>query len=426
MKPEIIHKTRDVYGITRDLPENYVSRKGVDDEFVNSLDRKKHIVIFGSSKQGKTCLRKKCLSSDKYILIQCSGSWDISQINQNILKRAGYELETSTKLTSSGKSKITATISESLLALLSQVGSEREETKSKETIHEPLELDTEDVNDVIEALNKIRFNKYIILEDFHYLKQETQEAFSIELKAFHENSDYCFIVIGVWSDENKLIVYNGDLTSRVISINADKWSKLDLHKVIITGGQLLNISFSDKIRHEIVDSSYENVYIVQEACFKACESLGISETQERYRYIDEEIDVEKLIKKIVNQQSGRYNSFLANFADGFQDTSLQMHKWILYAILMSELSKLDNGLKFHDIKRCIRSKHPRGGDLNIGNLTQALKSTVSLQTSKGIKPIIVDYDDTNSRLHVVDKGFMIWLRHQDKNELLEICGLPTD
>lgn len=26
-----------------------------------------------------------------------------------------------------------------------------------------------------------------------------------ELKAFHENSNLCFIVIGVWLDENKLV-----------------------------------------------------------------------------------------------------------------------------------------------------------------------------------------------------------------------------
>ena len=51
-----------------------------------------------------------------------------------------------------------------------------------------------------------------------------------------------------------------------------------------------------------------------------------------------------------------------------------------------------------------------GEELNPGNITQALQSTASLQVKKDIKPIILDYDQTNVRLNVVDKSFfLIWL-----------------
>ena len=56
MKAEVKHKASDVYGIGRDLPLNYVSRNTVDELLVNSLTRDKHLVIYGSSKQGKTSL----------------------------------------------------------------------------------------------------------------------------------------------------------------------------------------------------------------------------------------------------------------------------------------------------------------------------------------------------------------------------------
>jgi hypothetical protein len=52
------HRLSDVYGISRELPLNYVPREGVDGVFVESLTRDKHIVVYGSSKQGKTSLRK--------------------------------------------------------------------------------------------------------------------------------------------------------------------------------------------------------------------------------------------------------------------------------------------------------------------------------------------------------------------------------
>jgi len=72
----------------------------------------------------------------------------------------------------------------------------------------------------------------------------------------------------------------------------------------------------------------------------------------------------------------------------------------------------------------LRAKHPEGNSLNVGNLTQALQATASLQVRKDIKPIILDYDQTNLSLNVVDRGFLIWLDNQNRNELLEMAELP--
>ena len=72
----------------------------------------------------------------------------------------------------------------------------------------------------------------------------------------------------------------------------------------------------------------------------------------------------------------------------------------------------------------ISANHPRG-EINPGNVTQALQSTASLQVSKmKIKPIILDYDQSKRRLTVVDRGFLPWLGHQDRSELLVAAGLP--
>lgn len=67
MTTEIKHKASDVYGIGRDLPLNYVSRSSVDEYFISNLTRDKHVIIYGSSKQGKTSLRKNCLDEDDYM-----------------------------------------------------------------------------------------------------------------------------------------------------------------------------------------------------------------------------------------------------------------------------------------------------------------------------------------------------------------------
>ena len=65
---------------------------------------------------------------------------------------------------------------------------ERETEKSSATTKQPLELDPEDVNDIIKALRG--FDKFIVLEDFHYLNIETQKDFAVALKAFSRNRSF--------------------------------------------------------------------------------------------------------------------------------------------------------------------------------------------------------------------------------------------
>ncbi|MEH1889773.1 MAG: hypothetical protein V7K92_10060 [Nostoc sp.] len=268
-------------------------------------------------------------------------------------------------------------------------------------------------------MNAIKFQKYIVLEDCHYLDIDIQRDFAVVLKAFHEASKFCFIIIGVWLEENRLIVDNGDLTGRVIAVDADKWTYKELMQVIDEGAKLLNISLTENFKTTVIKESYGSVYIVQEVCSQACDQEQVKETQSQFRTIGDKLYVHHLIKSVVNQQNGRYMSFINQFSEGFQDTQLEMYKWILYPILSLKLKELQQGLTYARIREELQSRHPHGKNLNPGNLTQALKSTSSLQVKKGIKPIIIDYDQTNRRLNVVDRGFLIWLANQNIPELLE-------
>ena len=160
-----INKTKDVFGIQRDLPLNYIERSA-DKILIDSLDRSHHVVIYGSSKQGKTSLRKKNITENNYIIIHCNNKWEISQIHNNILKQAGFELTLSQSLTTSGKAKVKATFGWNLFTK-GEAEVEGEISKEKEKIIKSLDIDIEDVNDIIKALEEIDFSKIIVLEDFH-------------------------------------------------------------------------------------------------------------------------------------------------------------------------------------------------------------------------------------------------------------------
>ena len=427
--PEVTYKTADVFGVSRELPTTYVERDHVDDRLLDHLTRDKHVIIYGSSKQGKTCLRRHCLHDEDYILVQCQNTWDIGKLHEAILKGAGCEVEVSNSRTIEGKFKlhVKAAGGFKLFGAKAEVegGGEGERGNKIETESEPLDLDPSDPNDLVRALKGIEFQKFIVLEDFHYLPQETQEQFAFALKTVHESSKITFIIVAVWREENRLIVLNGDLAGRVISVDADAWSTEDLMKVITAGEALLNIQFPVAFKAELIGGSLNSVYIVQECCYKACMTHGVVATRDAQFSFPADLSAKQFVREVINEQGARYSSFLTNFAGGFQDTQLEMYKWLLYPVVTATIEELEKGLSYRFIRNRIESKHPQRDNLNPGNLTQALISVPALQAKKNIKPFVLDYDRSNLRLSVVDKGFLIWLAVQDRKQLLEALELPT-
>ncbi|MGU3419549.1 hypothetical protein [Methylobacterium sp. D54C] len=428
MMPEQIVKLRDAFGVGREIPLNYVARNEVDGKFVDSLTRDKHVVIYGSSKQGKTTLRKHCLGDDDFIVVSCLNTMGLSELNGAILKSAGYRIEQTSTKTVAGAWKYGAEFAgEGKVPFIAKAAGKgtinRETTTTDALVAARLEIDLNDVNDIITALNEIGFTKYIILEDFHYLSADTQRAFSFSLKAFHENSGLCFVVVGVWREQNRLIYYNGDLTNRVISVDVDVWKEEHLREVIIAGEQLLNVSFDKRTIDALLRHCGDSVALIQEACYRICERSGVSETQDKTKEVGATLDAEAIVREIVNDQAGRYNAFITNFSEGFQSTYMEMYKWLTYAVLASSIEDLENGLRRQQVASIIKAKHPEGARLNEGNITQALQNTASLQVLKSIRPIIFDYDQTTRVLTTVDKSFLIWLMHQDRDELLTELGI---
>ncbi len=132
------------------------------------------------------------------------------------------------------------------------------------------------------------------------------------------------------------------------------------------------------------------------------------------------------IKAVVDDQSARYNAFISSFAGGFKETQLEMYKWLLAPVLTAPPEILERGLKYAVIRRAITAHHPQGTELNLGNLTQALQSTASLQVKLNIKPIVLDYNQSKLTLDVVDRGFLIWLKQQNLADLVAEAGLPAE
>lgn len=408
----------EVFGTARNLPKNYVVRQHVDDAFISALSKGTHVIVHGGSKQGKTSLRKKHLMDDDHIVVSCSRSWGIADIHEAILKLAGYQITASEALTSNGKTKINLSIGPGDTQLSNET--------IKQVNKKHLELDIENVNDIIRALGELDFKKFIIIEEFHYLNESTQIDFAHILKAYHELSKYCFVIVGVWLEEDRLTAHNNDLVGRVISVNADTWHEIDIDNLLITSEDLLNIEFTKEFKSGIKKHCRGNVFLVQQVCMKACEAQNLHHAQQEKTIVAKNLDIYNEIKKTLSMQGGRYTKFLMDFSVGFQPTELELYKWILAPLIDLDEEHLNDGITAQALRRYLERRHPLGSQVSILKLVGALNRCVALQQEKNIRPIVIEYDTNRQRLKIVDKGFILWRSFQDKQELLELSDLGAE
>ncbi len=62
----------DVFGVSKQRVLSYLERAAVDGYSVKALASDKHIIVYGSSKQGKTSLVDKHLPYEKNVLVSCT------------------------------------------------------------------------------------------------------------------------------------------------------------------------------------------------------------------------------------------------------------------------------------------------------------------------------------------------------------------
>lgn len=415
-------QVNEVFGVSRSVPLNYVPREKVDHLLINQLGRHRHIVIHGGSKQGKTCVRKRCFGGTD-IVVQCMNKWTLADLHKQILKRIGYEIVESRTSISEKKDTGTLEFEGKVLGVgLKFQGENGKNTGYSETFR-PLSIDFEDPNDLIGALDAVSFERHIVLEDFHYLSESTQRDFAVCLKAYHESSNHCFVIVGVWLEEDRITAHNGDLTGRVISINADEWSKSELREVACSGAQLLNVEFDDKFLSELVDASFGSVSVVQEACAALCQMHGVNETCDENKVFGGGDDARAVIEKVVRSHGVRYRAFLKDFSEGLGKSRFELHRWLLYPVVMGSAHELEFGVLLKDLKVGVLASHPESHAISDRLLVNALEQVTAVQAHWGIVPPVLDWDSVNERLSIVDRGFLIWLDGRSKHDLIGYCGL---
>jgi pimeloyl-ACP methyl ester carboxylesterase len=378
-----------VFGIHRGDTFHYVQRDKVDDAFVGYLIGGKHLCIYGSSKQGKTALRKKHISAAEELAVVCDRTWTSMDVFAAILKAANCIVQKNLNDPTPGASII------------------RLPTGATVTV------DLNHTADFLRVLESSFAGKYIVIEELHYLAESVQRDIAFKLKAVHELSEkYVFIVICVWLEHNRLVHLNKDLHGRVAPINADEWTDDDLLRVIREGEEKLNIRFPAGFAEKLVERAFGSVYLVREACYRACEIVGIYNRAEPALVIGQSLNAAMILREISNvgaDYAGQIISLL-----GLQNIQLYEHErqeglkdWVLRTLVCTGPKDLRRGISLKRLRALIRLKHPQNYHPTEGQIERVIKGAQSAQLAKSGQTLF-DYDRREKVVRCVDKGFILW------------------
>lgn len=428
---ENIIQTSQVYGVSNETIATYVERSKVDDLFVEGLKRNKHIIVYGASKQGKTSLTNKHLKDDQFIRVNCSHNTLSVDLYKSIIRQLDIEFEESREITTtfSGEQKfgMKASVKIPVIGGLELTGQAGEGEEKETAIRcKTIEFNLELAQDISELLRKIGFNKRIIIENFHYLNDDTQKQLAYDLRIF-EDYNLLFIVLGIWREKNRLAQFNGDLLDRLIEIPVEPWEKEDLKRVIKEGEPLLNVSFNN-ILDKIIETSFDSVGVLQELCKETCYSAGLDKTSDSLVELKNEHLNKAVDKKLIDYSSRHLKcleAFVEQKAKSSDEVPLYIPYYFIKVLLNSSFDDITTGFKKRIIQDKIKEIHHRPNDVRPSDIGYFLQTLVSNQIKKSIIPPIFDFDQSTSTIKIIDSTFYFFLRNCNREDVVDSIPIPA-
>lgn len=429
------NNTIDVFGVRSTLIKSYLEREKVDARFRSALESGNEVIVYGSSKQGKTSLILKHLEESQYIKVECSPQTTPVDIYKSVLRQIGVTfLESKTdnsgtehgakigagfrvKVPFFGDTGIDGSVDDK-----SSTGSSKTETY--------IEYNLELAQDVSEVLRAKDFRSFIVLENFHYLTHEVQQTLAYDLRIF-QDQHFIFVVLGIWREANRLVQFNGDLLDRVTEVAVEPWERDDFSRVLAIGEALLNVDFSD-VRDRLIDESFDSVGVVQEIAKHCCLAAGVERTSQSTVKITND-HLSTAIELKAKEYGVRHIRNFESFVDVRVRVSAQSGKpglaysyYFIRLLLTHNFDEIHKGLSRNNLTEQIRNVHHRREDVRSSDVGQFLHNITQHQIRQGIQPPFVDYDRGGKLLKIIDSSLYFFLKNCDREEILGDIPNPVD
>jgi hypothetical protein len=431
-------KLEEVFGVSSQRVLTYVEREQVDNRFQDALTSTKQIIVYGSSKQGKTALVSKYLPYEENILVSLTPRTQLVDIYQTILSKGGVRVITSVVEKKNTESSVG--VSAKFRALIPLFGSAEAETQGntkagsgEEVKYEEIPLNLELAQSVSDLLARVNCKKTVILENFHYLEDAIQQQFAFDLRAFQELK-VRFVILGVWREKNRMAQFNGDLLDRTIEVPVEPWHENDFKRVVEKGEGELGVKFDPALIKNAIDASFSSIGVFQEILKQICANKGITESVKgQVIQIQDAQLLSDAIDTKTNDYASRHQRALEAIAAGHTTGGakgdlqpLYLPYYLVRAILIHGFDGIANGCHRNTMHEWIKALHHRPGDVRVSDMTNLLGGLANLQSVKSISPPILAFDAQQRMIQVVDSTFYFFIKNANTMEIADSIQNPLE
>lgn len=390
--------------------------------------RGKLCLLTGSSKTGKTTLYRKILADMNLqpLIVRCDESLSSEEFWRYPLEKANFRRLTSIEggyeAEISGEVKSQGSIGWGWLAqLLGEVSLGVSASHSEAKIREKI-LSKPSPSRLIPLLRET--NAFLVVEDFHYLSEETQRHIFQQWKIFSDEQ-VSVIVVGTTHHASDLAYANSDLLGRIVQIDLQRWMTDDLEKIADRGFKFLGMRSPTKAIKVIAKESVGLPIIMQQACAQLFLDKGI-------RTVSKDNPPMLLLEK--HAYSALHNVAYRNYAQ-FENwyerlvagARKKARRFNTYELLLTTFIQdpLRFSLKRLEIdERMLKIPLPEAKRPPSGSVTSTLNAIEGVQKRNGFE--ILEWSKRDKALYILEPAFLFYLRWREARKsapnLIESLG----
>lgn len=371
----------------------------------------KLVTVTGHTKSGKTVLARKILPPEDSVWIDGGvvakeeDLWGIILDSLELFQDTTVGSEDSSSSTIHGKGSAGADF---IIAKgEGEIGATQESGRSSSTSR------SRSVSSRVTALQALRkLRAPLVIDDFHYLPNELQGSVVRALKPLVFDG-LPVVVIAIPHRRYDAIKVEKEMTGRILPISIPVWSIDELTFIPETGfplvGQQVEPEINDRLSHEAIGSPH----LMQEFCraiAKAAkqDSSGFSDSRlkEIFKEVAETIG-RPIFEKLARGPRQRTDRVRRQLKDGREVD--------IYQLVLHGLAQLKPGLvtlEYEDLRGGIREVSA-GQIPQLHEVARVLKHMATIAATDQSSTPVIDFEESDKRLHVTDPFFAFYLRWGD-------------
>ncbi|GAA3553261.1 TIR domain-containing protein [Marinobacter xestospongiae] len=292
-----------------------------------------------------------------------------------------------------------------------------------QVLAEEMKCSTE-FNEITDLLRLVRF---IVIDDYHFLKSGARLQIASYLKLWHER-DVRFVIIGIAASADELYGVDPELGIRNDPFNIKTQDDAFCLELLALGEAALRIRFSDELRAQIISASNgvpSILHIVAKVC---CIEDGVEEEQDHEKVIDNNLS--KIRDSVLRIFHGKYRDKLVGLAKGKQQAKSVHNTYfdIVANIASFNGTEIPTEALFRQIVSIIDDPKERGKKAT--SFYNCLNNLSDVIEEKGLSDILF-YKKGGKHISIEDPSFRFYLNLLDISDIkdrihLRNTGYPYD